>query len=103
MKLTRRDPLVERVAQTVGGRLRTARKAKPMTLLDLAAVSGIDAATLSRLERGQVGGWLPYYVKLARVFGIPLAQLFKGIENIVIPPQAPSRGRRGGGSSRSRC
>lgn len=68
------------VAKTIGDRLRAIRKAQKVTLVELAKSSGVDAATISRIETGLMTGTLECHTKLARALGAKLAQLYEGIE-----------------------
>ena len=42
----------DHLAAAIGTRLRTARRAKPLTLVEAANATGISVSTLSRLETG---------------------------------------------------
>ena len=68
------------VAKTVGGRLRDLRKAQGITLVELAKASGVDTATISRIETGSMTGTLESHTKLSRALGVRLTQLYAGIE-----------------------
>ena len=68
------------VAKTIGTRLRAARKAHKVTLVELAKVSGVDVATVSRIETGRMAGTLESHMKLARAIGLKLADLYAGID-----------------------
>lgn len=68
------------LAKTIGDRLRNLRKTQKVTLLELAKSSGVDAATISRIETGQMTGTLESHMKLARGLGVKLTDLFQGIE-----------------------
>jgi len=73
-------PASTEVAKTVGTRLRTARKAQKVTLVELAKTSGVDAATISRIETGRMIGTLESHLKLARALGIRFTEVYAGIE-----------------------
>jgi len=68
------------VAKTVGGRLRELRKAQRIRLVELAKDSGVDAATISRIETGRMTGTLESHSKLARALGARLTDLYAGID-----------------------
>jgi len=82
------------LAKTVGGRLRALRKAQGITLVELAKSSGVDAATISRIETGRMTGTLASHTKLARGLGVRLTELYAGIEEAqgrgAVAVQAPS-------------
>ena len=70
----------QQAAQTVGSRLRALRAAQRVTLVELAAASGVDAATISRIETGKMVGTLESHIKLATALGSKLTDLYAGIE-----------------------
>jgi len=82
-------------AKTVGARLRALRKSQKITLVELAKSSGVDAATISRMETGKMAGTLESHLKLATALGVKLTELYAGIEEAsrkdAVTVQAPSR------------
>lgn len=70
MARTEDDVLTE-----VGPRLRALRRARGVTLADLAAETGLTASTLSRLENGKLRPTLEQLLPLARAHGVPLDDL----------------------------
>ena len=68
------------VAKTVGARLRALRKEQEVTLVELAKASGVDAATISRIETGKMSGTLESHMKLARGLGVKLTQVYAGLD-----------------------
>ena len=86
---------LEQTAKTVGARLRAVRKAQKVRLLELAAATGVDAGTISRIETGKMTGTLESHIALAAALGLKLTELYAGIEEarlkdaaIVQPPSA---------------
>lgn len=71
---------VDETARSVGGRLRALRKAQKVTLVELAKASGVDAATISRIETGIMTGTLESHFKIATALGVKLTDLYAGIE-----------------------
>ncbi|MFD8510886.1 helix-turn-helix domain-containing protein [Streptomyces antimycoticus] len=65
----------EAVLGSVGPRLRDARRARRMTLADVAERSGISISTLSRLEGGQRRPNLDLLLPLAHVYRVALDDL----------------------------
>jgi len=59
----------------VGTRLRELRRARRMSLANLAVKTGLSASTLSRLENGRMRPTLEQLLPLARVHGVPLDDL----------------------------
>jgi quercetin dioxygenase-like cupin family protein/DNA-binding XRE family transcriptional regulator len=75
------DSQAEHTAKTVGSRLRSLRKNQKVTLVELAKASGVDAATISRIETGRMTGTLESHVKLVTALGEKLTALYSGIED----------------------
>ena len=71
---------VERTAKTIGARLRMLRKSQKVTLVELAKSSGVDAATISRIETGRMTGTLECHIRLATALGVKITELYAGIE-----------------------
>lgn len=67
-------------AQSVGARLRVLRASQKVTLVELAKASGVDAATISRIETGKMVGTLESHIKLATALGYKITDLYAGIE-----------------------
>jgi len=66
--------------KNLGHRIRTLRKQKGLTLIDMAAKTGIAQATLSRIETGTMTGTVDSHEKIAEVLGIGLAELYERID-----------------------
>jgi transcriptional regulator with XRE-family HTH domain len=60
----------------VAGKLRALRLRKKMRLVELAKHTGLSAAMLSKLERGQLFPTLPTLLRIALVFGVGLDHFF---------------------------
>ncbi len=84
MKSARREKKAgvsaQQTARHVGVRLRFLRKSQKVTLVELARSSGVDAATISRIETGKMSGTLESHIKLATALGLKLTDLYAGIE-----------------------
>lgn len=59
----------------VGPRLRTLRRARAVTLAQVAEETGISLSTLSRLESGRRKPTLELLLPLAKAYGVPLDEL----------------------------
>jgi len=84
-------------AKGIGARLRALRKSQKVTLVELAKASGVDSATISRIETGVMTGTLESHVKLATALGVKLTDLYAGVEEArvkdavtALPPSARS-------------
>jgi len=64
----------------IGKRLRQLRKERKVTLAELARASGIDPATISRMETGKMTGTLESHMRLTRALGLTLAEFYAGLE-----------------------
>ncbi|MEU2944134.1 XRE family transcriptional regulator [Nocardiopsis alba] len=69
------DDETEDVLDVVGLRLRALRRARGITLADLAVTIGVSESTLSRLESGQRRPTLELLLPLARTYDVPLDDL----------------------------
>ena len=72
--------LADQAAKSLGARLRVLRKSQDVTLLKLAKASGVDAATISRIETGKMSGTLESHINLATALGLKVTDLYAGIE-----------------------
>ena len=88
-------PQADQAARNVGARLRFLRKSQKVRLVELAKVSGVDAATISRIETGKMSGTLESHIKLATALGYKVTDLYAGIEEArvkdAVTMQPPSR------------
>lgn len=64
----------------LGHRIRTLRKAKKVTLVELSKQTGIAQATLSRVETGRMIGTVESHRKIAEVLGLSLAELYAPLD-----------------------
>ena len=87
--------LADQAARNVGARLRFLRKSQKVRLVELAKASGVDAATISRIETGKMSGTLESHIRLATALGLKVTDLYAGIEEARIKDavtlQSPSR------------
>lgn len=63
----------------IGKKVRELRKEQKMKLIDLAAKTGIQIATLSRIEHEKMTGTLPSHIKIAEALGVELTDLYQDI------------------------
>ncbi|WMD21493.1 XRE family transcriptional regulator [Achromobacter seleniivolatilans] len=68
------DILADR--SSLGVRLRALRKARPMTLKELSALTGVALSTLSKMELGQVSISYAKFAAVARALDVDIAELF---------------------------
>src|SRR2546425_432989 len=61
----------------VGGRIRTLRESRGLSLRDLAARSGVSAPMLSQVERGDTSPTLAVATKIAAGLELSLSQLLR--------------------------
>jgi transcriptional regulator with XRE-family HTH domain len=68
----------------LGKRIKSLRKSRKLTLVEVAQKTGIDQATLSRIENGKMTGTLDSHMKLANCLGIHLPELYEDTLNITL-------------------
>ena len=66
--------------KNLGSRIRTLRKTKGMTLVEIAEKTGVAQATLSRIETGTMVGTIESHEKIAEVLGVGLSELYTGVD-----------------------
>lgn len=76
-------------SQAFGGRLRALRKARGLTLQEVAAECGLAVSTLSRVERGLMSPTYDKLVQLSQGLGVDMSELF-GTAAASDRPQAQS-------------
>lgn len=64
----------------LGKRIEAIRKAKKMKLTELSNETGIQLATLSRIENMKMTGTLESHIKIAKALGIDVTELYRDIE-----------------------
>lgn len=67
----------------VGTKLGEFRRAKNITLSHLSELSGVQLATLSRIENNKMTGTLETHVKLVQVLGVRLSDLYANIDKAI--------------------
>ncbi len=63
----------------LGQRIKSLRKAHKLTLVEIAKKTGIDQATLSRIENGAMIGTLESHMKIAETLGLRLPDLYNEV------------------------
>ncbi len=63
----------------IGEKLHALRRAKDLTLVELSEQSGVQLATLSRIENKKMVGTLESHIQIAKALGIDVTDLYKGI------------------------
>lgn len=63
----------------LGERIKSLRKERRITLVEVAHKTGIDQATLSRIENGKMTGTLESHMKISEALGIRLPQLYEDL------------------------
>ena len=63
----------------LGERIRDLRKTKKLTIVDVAKHTGIDQATLSRIENGKMTGTLDSHRRIAETLGLRLPDLYETV------------------------
>lgn len=65
----------------IGDKIKELRKSQNMTLVELSEKSGVQIATLSRMENLKMTGTLESHMAIARALGVDITQLYTGIAN----------------------
>lgn len=64
----------------IGNTLQTIRRAKRMSLTELSQKSGVQMATLSRIENMKMVGTLESHINIAKALGVDVTDLYKNID-----------------------
>ena len=64
-----------------GHSLKAIRRKKNITLKVMSELTGVQIATISRMENNKMVGALKSYVNIAKVLGLRLSELFTKLEN----------------------
>ncbi|MBF0485231.1 MAG: helix-turn-helix transcriptional regulator [Candidatus Omnitrophica bacterium] len=64
----------------VGSQIKKFRNLRKMSLLSLAKASGVQIATLSRIENGKMTGTLESHLNVAKSLGIDIAELYQNLQ-----------------------
>lgn len=67
--------------KNLGNRVRSLRRAKGITLVEVSRRTGVAQATLSRIETGTMIGTIESHEKIAEALGIGLAELYAGLDS----------------------
>lgn len=71
--------------RTLGEKLAALREQKDLSLRDVETQTGVNRTIINRIELGKMPGTVESHAKLARCYGVTLAQLYEGLE-----PEAPA-------------
>ena len=69
----------------IADRLTQLRKSRKLSLTDISRLSGVQLATLSRIENKKMVGTLESHLRIAKVLGVDVTELYKDI-NTEMPP-----------------
>ena len=65
----------------IGEKLHAVRKAKRISLTELSEKSGVQMATLSRIENKRMVGTLESHMQIAKALGIDVTELYQGLSH----------------------
>ncbi len=65
----------------IGEKLHAIRKAKRISLTELSEKSGVQMATLSRIENKKMVGTLESHMQIAKALGIDVTELYQGLSH----------------------
>lgn len=66
--------------KNLGKNIRSLRKAKGITLIEMGKKTGIAQATLSRIETGTMIGTVESHMLIAEVLGLSISELYEGLD-----------------------
>jgi len=69
----------ERIRMYIGKKVRTLRKGLNLSLVELSQKSGVQLATLSRMEHHKMVGTLQSHLKIAKAMGVEVTELYSDI------------------------
>ena len=70
----------------IGSKIKRLRKKQKMTLVELSQKSGVQVATISRIENEKMVGTLESHIQIAKSLGIDITQLYS---DAATPPKKP--------------
>ena len=80
----------------IGNKMKELRKAKGVSLTELSEKSGVQLATLSRMENQKMTGTLESHIRIAKALGVDLTELYKDIEIEALKSNIEVRAEAGG-------
>lgn len=66
--------------QQLGTHIQEIRKIRRISLTELAKTSGVQIATLSRIENGKMTGTLASHLNIAKALGVDITELYQGLQ-----------------------
>lgn len=75
-----REPRENNLEMAIGHQVRAYRKKLGVTVMDLAATTGMSVGMLSKIENGNTSPSLTTLQSLSRALGVPLSELFRTFE-----------------------
>ena len=71
--------LYKEIPMYIGKKIKEVRKLRNMTLVQLSEKSGVQVATLSRIENEKMTGRLESHIAIAAALGVDVTQLYSGL------------------------
>jgi len=72
--------------RTLGHKLAALRERQGLSVREVEDRTGVNRTVISRIERGKMPGTVESHAKLARCYGVTLAQLYEGMEPDTLGP-----------------
>jgi len=72
----------------IGSRIKELRESHKMTLTELSEKSGVQIATLSRIENLKMTGTLESHLNIAKALGVDLVELYQNVAESETKPEA---------------
>jgi transcriptional regulator with XRE-family HTH domain len=70
------------VSTQIGSAIKELRQHRKMKLIELAEISKVQLATLSRIEHGIMTGTVETHIDIAKALGVRLTEIYKYIDEI---------------------
>ena len=77
----KRESITKGTYMYIGEMLHAIRKSKRISLTELSEKSGVQMATLSRIENKKMVGTLESHIQIAKALGIDVTELYKGLSH----------------------
>ena len=75
----------------IGKRIQELREAKKLSLTELSKLSGVQLATLSRMENLKMVGTLESHMNIAKALGVDITHLYRGMQDPKSPAPSPQK------------
>lgn len=82
---------MEKEIKALGKKLRELRRSRNLTILDVSKTTGIDIASLSRMENGKMTGTFKSHLALSKALGVRLPDLYEKVLEMSVDDEPSDR------------